>query len=388
MSIEPLNYKAEVRAARHLYGAGLKRSAYGLEAALRMSRLRGFGSLLGLLAFGMGWMGCTKSEPISAASEADAARPPFIYAASAHLRVIDLEEGRVVARFDMQRAVRGFAVSRDGSRVYMAASDGVRVFNGHTHQLVGHWTKNPARSVELDASETRLFVLEHRVRIDEQGNREVEPFRLVTLDAERGEVVDEEEVGPRVLYARPALGRVLKGVRVSEASKVSLVEPSRVEPAGIGRQSLALSLAAYGPLRIRDAITLYGQGLYLPVEGVPSRIVRIDLSTGKEKSFGLGGQIPLRGLAVTPDGGRALVNIGRSLWALDLNTEKITNRLDLGAPHVGLSLSADGRTAVLAQTVDETGGSVTVVDLERFEISAKIHLDDISPWAITAVPRG
>jgi hypothetical protein len=61
--------------------------------------------------------------------------------------------------------------------------------------------------------------------------------------------------------------------------------------------------------------------------------------------------------------------------------------LELPAAHTGISISSDGRFAYLAQTVDGTGGSITAFALDSFSVAKRVHLDDISPWALAVRPQ-
>jgi hypothetical protein len=81
------------------------------------------------------------------------------------------------------------------------------------------------------------------------------------------------------------------------------------------------------------------------------------------------------------------VNAINELLVVDLEKRVIRAAIELPGAHVGLAVSDNGRWAFLAQTVDGTGGAVTIVRLDPLSVYAKIHLDDISPWAVAVKPH-
>lgn len=309
-----------------------------------------------------------------------------VYAASAHLRVVDPAAGRVSKKIDLQRAVRVVEFSPDGRRAYVAASDGVRELDAVTHEVRAKLTEHPARNVVLSEDGRTLFVLEHQVERREDGTTEIMPYRLLTIDAAERRVVKREEIGQRILFAHPpAEGR--NGLVVTEAGEIRLVAAGqplsggeRIDPTG-GLPS------ERNALRARQFTVIAGSKAYVPVEGLPSRVLEIDLASGAVTALNLGLNAAMRGLTVTPDGEQLLVDAGLRLLVVDLEKRAVSASLELPGGHIGAALSSDARHLYLAQTIQDTGGAVTVVSLDPLRVAGQIHLDDISPWAIAVRPR-
>lgn len=322
----------------------------------------------------------------SALAEKAALPKDVVYAASAHVRVVDPSSDRVVKKIDLQRAVRMIVFSPDGRRAYVAASDGVREVDAVTHEVAAKLTEHPARNLALVEDGRTLFVLEHQVNRQEDGTSEIMPFRLLTIDTEKRRVMKREEIGQRILFARPpADGR--SGLVVTEAGEVRLVAPGQPLSAGEAIDPTGGLPSRKNALRPRQFTVIAGGTAYVPVEGLPSRILEIDLATGAVAALDLERNISLRGLAVTADRKQLLVDGGLQLLVVDLKTRSVTGSLALPGGHIGAALADGGQHLYLAQTIQGTGGAVTVVSLDPLRVAGQIHLDDISPWAIAVRPR-
>lgn len=309
-----------------------------------------------------------------------------IYAASAHLRVIDVAVGQVVAGLNLQRAITGIAFSTDGRRAFVAASDGVREIDVEETKLLRQLTSSPARQVLRSLGGDQLFVLEHDVPMV-AGQPKPSAFRLLTLSVETGKVERTEEIGPRILAVVPSLGPDRHHLVLEESMRVVLGKAGTKLAAGE-----PIDLAAGLPsktLVVRPYLVLSDDGThaFVPVEGEPSRIIDVDLVRGTSSAISIEKQRLIRGLAVSSDAKRLFVNTADALLIVELGSRKITGELALDAPHTGLVLSSDQRRAYLAQTVHEDGGAVTIVLLDPLRVQGKIHLADISPWVIAVQPR-
>jgi DNA-binding beta-propeller fold protein YncE len=343
------------------------------------------------LLLGLALFACKKEEaaPVERKTQAvTAANEPadLVYAASAHLRIVDARAGRVVKNIDLQKAVRAVVFSRDGSRAYVAASDGVREIDTRTQEIAAKLTEHPARHVALSEDGRQLYVLEHQVIVQPDETREILPFRLVTIDPVKRSVISDEEIGQRVLWAHPP-GKDRFGVVAFESGQIRKIAPgAKLDSEGTVIDPFFGQPSKFRA-RVREGSIVFGGKAYVPVEAEIARVVEIDLTKGEGSPIMLDRPFSLRGLAMTSDGATLLVNAGIGLLAVDMKARAIARSLELGSAHAGLSLSSDGRFAYLAQTVDGTGGSISVVALDSLALTKRIHLDDISPWALGVQPR-
>lgn len=344
-------------------------------------------SLLLLGLFALACKSKDEAAPPTTGSQAGltavAAPSDQVYAASSHLRIVDAQAQGAPTKLDLGRAVRNVVFTPDGKLAALAASDGLHLIDAERQQALAQPTQHPARWVELDDSGTRAFVLEHQVTIGANDVREISPFSLVTVELGSAQIVNTEEVGQRILYARPATAE-LSGIVVSEAGEVALVAPGKALKEA---QPFDLTAVIAGPSRIRHFPMVKHGVAYVPIEAEPARVVAIDLATRQHRVFQLEGLITLRGLALTPDRSTLVVNSGGTIALVDLKSGQVRAKLEPGAPSTGAALSSDGHTLYLAQTVDGDGGAVLLVDLLTLKPLGKIHLDDISPWALEVRPR-
>jgi hypothetical protein len=315
------------------------------------------------------------------ATPAGAAPGPaaIVYAGSAHLRVVDAEAGAVAKKLDLGKAINAIRFAPDGSAAYVAASDGVRELDGK-HAVAAKLTSHPARNIEVDGD--RVYVLEHEVIVNRDETREILPFRMVTVDRKTRAIVSTEEIGQRILYARPPL-RDASGLVITESGDIRLVRPGQRLTEGEAIDASG-GLSKEKGLRVRQFAAAIDGKVYVPVEGIPSRILEIDLASAKVRTFDLGGYVAIRGIGRSGDS--LLVNASDELIVVALGDRGIVARVDLSPGHTGLAQSSDGRFAFLAQTIDGTGGAVTVVSIPDRRVAGKIHLDDLSPWVIAVRP--
>ncbi len=331
-------------------------------------------SLVAGLAFSTA---CTKSETETATTQAavteapKAKSGPLVYAASSHIRVVDTAKGIVIKNIDLQKAVRQI-IAHDSGLVAVAASDGVRIIDSKTHTVQSKLTETPARSIEFSSDGSKLWVLEHRVEVKADKTRTVHPFELVTFSFPGLEELNREVVGERIVYARPA-GEGIYGVRVTESAELSIVAPGQGLTEG--------QVADMGKRGVRQGMTTDGTDLYLPLEGPDGvAVMHVDLTNGRTQLWPVPAAKSVRGLAKGEDG--VYLNAVDGLFVLSGGEARKLTTLE-GA-HVGVTLL--GQHAVLARTVDKPGGSLTTVDLKSGEVVSKAMLEDISPWALAALP--
>lgn len=322
-----------------------------------------------------------KAAPVqktsAALSAATAVPTGMVFAASTHVRIVDPAKGVLAASIDLGKAVNAIAVSPDGATAFVATSNGVFQVDARSKALLGQLTSSPARSVVLGEGGKNVYVLEHDVIVEENGTRDIKPYRLKTLNAATGKVTGEEEIGQRILFAMPSengrdhlvvteAGEILVG---SAGSKLS--------------EGRAMNLGA-APLRVRPNVVVSNGHAFVPLDGQPARVIDVNLANGESAPIDLPNATIIRGLSATPDGKTLVVNTVKELVLVERTGRAITGRVELGAPHQGVAVSADGKFAYLAQTIDGTGGAVGIVQLEPLAMRGKVHLDDISPWAIAA----
>ena len=324
-----------------------------------------------------------KAEAPSTAAEAQAIAPAGdrIWAASGVIRVVDAARQGVIARAPVGHPITSMVFTPDGASAYVGTSQGLYRVEVGTMAMHGPLTTEPIRRLELQGN--LLSILQHQVIVGPDGTRDIRPFRLVHFDLATEKVVADQEIGQRIHYASERDGRHLV---VSEAGEVRI----GASPEGLssGRPlDLPALVPGRGPYRVRGDVTVRdGQRALVAIEGRPAHLLVIDLDSGSARAVDLGRETGIRGLAFLPDGRRAVVNAMSHLLVVDLAAGKVTEQLELGAPHVGASLSSDGRSLYLAQTVEGTGGAVTQVHLSPLALGAHVHLDDISPWALAVAP--
>lgn len=309
----------------------------------------------------------------------------LVYAASAHVRAVDLGQKQVVARMDLQRAVRTLVFSPDGNYCFVAASDGVRQFDARKHQLKTKLTNFPARNLEISPDGKVLWVLEHEVR-QEEGKKPVPlPYRLLSFEIATGQKLSEQVVGDRILYAHHAQGEQAHHVVVTEAGEVMLAAAARPLAEAVGIDPSA-GRGLDQPFRVRKEVVVQDDKAFLQVESKPSWILEVDLKTGQTRAMPLGRMVRLRGLARQPGSEKLYVNTSQEVFELDLVSGRVMGEHPLPEPHLGISFDESGKVAYLAQTLDGKGGAVSVFEVEGFKRVAKVHLPDVTPHAIAVRP--
>ncbi|MBI2378737.1 MAG: hypothetical protein HYV07_32380 [Deltaproteobacteria bacterium] len=310
----------------------------------------------------------------------------LVYAASSHVRVVDVGLGQVVAGIDLSRAVKWIEFDKNGQRAFVAASDGVHEIDVEKSALIARLTENPARHVLLSPDGKKLFVLENSIKIsDDQKTRNAEPFHLLTIDLDSKKIEKNELVGERIFRAIPASAPGRYHLAVTESGRVRMGRDP--EPFGSG-VDLDASGGLPGALGVRHFVVTSEDltKAYVPIEGEPSQILEVELVGGQSRFMSLGAAIRLRGMALAP-GGRLVIEGSTELIVLELATGHVASSVALEGNHTGIAIAPDGKRAYLARTIDGTGGAITIVALDPMRVQGKIHLEDITPWAIAVRPR-
>lgn len=328
----------------------------------------------------------TKAAVTAKAEVAPTAGPSdLVYAASNVIRVVDMARGEVVGQVDLKKAIRQIRFA-DNGRAYVAASNGLHLVDANAHRLVRQITEQPVRNVDIADDGKSLDLLWHTVTVKEDKTREINPFQLSTIELEGHTETAKREVGQRIYFAAQKAGA--NAIVVGEKGTIRTVngsaslndEGTEIDPhAGLSTPDK--------PLRVRHETARHGDKVYLSVEGYPSRVLEVNLTTGASQAFPLDRAYPLRGIGVTPDGKNVLVNVGVGVVVYDLEKKEIAHRIETPAPTQGIAVSSDGRYVYTAQVVDEKGGAVHALSIADGKHVKKVHLDDISPWAIAVRPR-
>lgn len=354
-------------------------------------------ALLAGLAASLALVACKSKEPTAAPSastkaavkEAPGLPQHTVFAASNQVRVVDTRAGKVVGQVPLQKAVREIRFSADGATAYVAASDGVRAIDSRTHEVVAKLSDNPTRYIELSPDGSKLYALEHFVLSKADGSPDPQPFSLLTIDTKTGQVVNKEQIGERIIYARPAPSKDGRSVYIEESGKIVLGTEGGKWGQGT-EVDLRAGMPADKAYRVRKTIAHFGQHVFVPIEGEVARVLDIDTASGQTRLLSLGSAAAIRGLGITPDGRQLLVNTGVALRTLDVASGQVVGEaLQLPAGQMGCAVSDDGRFAYLAQMRDKAGGpggAVVAVDLKARSITHTVHLDNISPWAIAVAP--
>ncbi len=313
-----------------------------------------------------------------------------VWAGSAHLRVVDVAAGQVIAGLDLQKAIDDIVFTPDGQRAFVAASDGVRLVDVETVKVAAQLTTSPARQLVLAPDGKTVGVLEHDVEIAPDGRRTPTPFRFKTLDVETGRVVSTETIGDRILGIAPGYGRRATAI-MYESGDIGVIAAGQPLTSAPKNVDLAKGVEPLGKSQLTPrpylALSPDGTKAWMPVEGLPSRVLELDLERGTTRAIALGEALQMRGLALSPDGRRMVVTASKKVVLVDLVAGAVLGQAELGGAHIGGVISADGRRAYLAQTIHEKGGAVTVVELDPLRVQGKIHIDDISPWVLGLVPH-
>ncbi|MEQ9496130.1 MAG: hypothetical protein RIT81_04705 [Deltaproteobacteria bacterium] len=328
----------------------------------------------------------TEAKAVTAAPEVEGPTD-VVYAASTVLRVVDFAKGEVVASVPLGRAVRQIRFADDGT-AYVAASGGMFVFDGHAHQQLANPITTPVRAIDIADDGKTVTALSHQVIVNPDKSREVLPFFLSTYDVASKRVTNKETIGQRIFFAARRAGDNGHDLVLTEDGRVRTISGSEpLSSDGTKVDPLAGQGGADQPFRVRHEAVRHGSRAYLPVEGYPSRVLVVDLKSGATSALMLDRAYPLRGVAVSPDGATVAANVGIGVVLIDAASGEIRHRVETPDPTSQLAFSSDGKYIYTAQVVDGTGGAIHAISVADGQHVKKIHLDDISPWALAVRPR-
>jgi YVTN family beta-propeller protein len=299
--------------------------------------------------------------------------------------VIDPLARAVKARIAVGKRPRGIRVSPDGKTVYVALSgspisgpgvdpktlpipdrkhDGIGVIDVTEGRLVKTLPSgsDPEQfAVSLDG--TRLFISNE------------DAATLTVLDIAHGQIVKTVPVGaePEGVDLSPD-GRFVFVTSEDEGS-VSIVDAASFDVIGKIEAGSRPRSTAFSP---------DGQRAYVTAEN-DNHLKVIDVATRQAvDTWPLSGaQWKPMGVVVTRDGGTIAVTTGRGrmLVLLDAASGKEIAAIDVGERPWGLALSDDGRTAY---TANGPSNDLAIVDLATRQVTARIPTGE-RPWGVTLV---
>jgi YVTN family beta-propeller protein len=298
------------------------------------------------------------------------------------IAVVDLATARVTARIPVGRRPRGIRSSPDGRFVYVALSgspiggpgvdestlppadkrhDGIGVVDAETGAVV---------RVLPGGSDPEQFAISHDGSRLFVSNEDAAAISVV--DVESGEVVRSLAVGeePEGVDLTPdgrfayATSEGAGTVTVVDTTSLAVVKTIEVGPRPRSTAFLPDGSRAFVTTENAQAVQVVDSRRHV-------RLSDIVLSSASFKPMGV---------AVSPDGSRIVVTTGRggALVVLEARTHDELAVVPVGARPWGVALSPDGRTAY---TANGPSNDVSVVDLTTGTVKARIAVGE-RPWGV------
>lgn len=305
---------------------------------------------------------------------------------SGDLSIVDGETREVVASVPLGKRPRGIKVSPDGHRLYVALSgspisppgvdestlpppdksaDGIGVFSIDERRLerIIRGVSDPEQ-LAVGAGGEYLFIAS-----EDTGT-------AVIADVQTGGLVASLPVGdePEGVAISPD-GRFV--YMTSEADhRVSVIDTADrklIEQFEVGVRPRGI---AFSPDGRRAYVTGELDGSVSVIETARHEVVDTITLPGD-------GVLPM-GIVVSPDGGTLYVTTGRGrmLVAIDAETQKTTDEVEVGPRPWGVALSPDGR---YAYTANGPSDDVSVVDTHSMKVVEKLDVGT-RPWGVVIVP--
>lgn len=302
--------------------------------------------------------------------------------------VVDAEAGEVVERIAVGKRPRGIALAPDGRRLYVAlsgspiagpgvdestlpppdrAADGIGVVDRDAKALVRTYPSGQdPEAFAVSADGTRIYVSNE------------DAAQMSVLDLVQGEVVGRVAVGeePEIVALRPD-GRVVyvgcegtnEVVAVDTASlKVVARIRTGARPRGIAFTSDGLT--AFTADENNESLTVIDATRHAPVGTI--RIPRTEGTPTVPRPMWL---------VLSPDGRSLYASLGRarSVAVIDVQARQFVRSIeDVGARPWGMAISEDGRTLY---TANGPSGDVAVVDIASGTVERRITTGG-SPWGV------
>ena len=317
------------------------------------------------------------------------------WVSSNHIQVVDLDEGRVVARLALQEFIHDMEFSPDGSRVYVGSSKGFRVADARKVEFTQRLSEVPTVAVSVSKDGTRVVALtsppKEDVRVARRAGLPLPPATLTVYAADSMTEVTAWDVDglARDAAIAPDASTVYVVEPKTGAMKVysvdgKLTETIQVTPRPTGEGHLDTMLG-------RMEIAPDGGSIAVPVTNASaSSIAEVDLTGTKAERVnlaGLGHARRIQGLAFDDDGSGVYVTAVASMVKFGGHGFPIAwkkypmNFVDVAA------VKGDGRTVMVTPTFSKTNksGGVALVG-ESGEVEKTVELMDMSPFLVVVQP--
>ncbi len=306
-----------------------------------------------------------------------------LYVASNHVLVIDSESGERLAEIGLERFVHDMVFAADGSRAYLAVSDGVVEVDAQNHVVLGHLTETPAFKLALSEDGGRLFILGNEVELLADQSPRLQPSTVQVYDLVERRVVATHSAGERAedLLVDDGEVRVLRPFEYTIEALNAAGDVSHTivfEEPDIPGASGFLRGMSWGTDRSRYFVGQAGPAI---------SVHAVDPTTGVSQPVASLPEGFVTGVAATQSG-EVLVSTRNDLYAVDVETGAERGHVALGGAHFGMALGEAGvsyHTMALVEGSDS--GVVTVVDLATLEVERVIPTPGMSPAAIAVVPH-
>jgi YVTN family beta-propeller protein len=300
--------------------------------------------------------------------------------------VIDIGTRAVVHTIPVGKRPRGIRVSPDGRTVYVALSGSpIGGPNVDESTLPPADRKLDGIGV-IDAATGRLVKMLPSGSDPEQFAISKDGTRLFIANEDAG-LTSVLEVATGTILAQIKVGGEPEGVDLSPDGRVVYVT-SEYDNAVYAIDTNRLTLVREVPVGPRPRSTGFlpdGSLAYVSAENGPLVSV-LDARTHAVLAsipFSPDTLKPM-GVVVTPDGTRVLVTTGRggTLHAIEVATNRITGSVAVGERPWGVEVSADGKWAF---TANGPSNDVAIVDLATMTVAAKVPVGE-RPWGLAIVP--
>jgi YVTN family beta-propeller protein len=358
-----------------------------------MSSLPGRAPLL-ICLLATALLGACGRSPAPGQAQPEPATPaqgPRVYVSDetgAAVVVVDPASGTVVQRIAVGKRPRGIQLSKDGRHLYVAlsgspiagpgvdestlppadrAADGVGLVDLASGSLIRKYDSGQdPEAFAISNDGNRVFVSNE------------ETAEMSVLDLESGRIVHRVHVGeePEGVTVRPD-GRVVYVTCEATNEVVAVDTASYVVLARIGT----------GPRPRAIAFDREGTTGFVSTENDASVTVFDPATHDVKGAIAVppteGTPMPPRpmGLALSADGGRLFVSLGRarSIGVIDVRTRALLRTIeDVGARPWGIGVSPDGR---YVYTANGPSGDVSVVNVESGTVERRVQTGG-SPWGI------
>jgi len=303
----------------------------------------------------------------------------IVYTASNTIAVVDVDKGEVLKEVPLEHFITDMVFSDAGDVAYIAASNGVTVLDARTHEIKGHLTELPAKTLELSPDNAFLYVMDHPVVRKDDGTQEGGAYRIEAVDLSLGKIVHTEVLGKDYYdFFLAGDGRTIFALRYA-VNEIDVIDTERWE------KIRTIKVEAEAPLWKSIGSRESGE-LFIPEYSPEARLWVLNTRNDEARRVVLGERVKLRGIARSTETGRIyLLSLGR-LLVVDPAAGKLVTKKELDTPYSAISVSRDGKQVYLTNPVYQSGGSISVLDAESLEVIKVIDLPTISPFTVAVRP--